>query len=288
MQITISFNPEVDHFDTVLKRLSGVYGEQVSKSTPTFNVTELVESQVLTGEAPIVDIEQVQASFQHTTFAEPVVVLPDEVLNVLTDEQGNVVGAKAMKATLEIDVDGVPWDARIHSDAVEPKTQAGRWKKKRGVDAEEYDRITRELQLLASGKVGTEDLPIPTLPTVQPELELPQIKTEETPLVEVAPNQFEVDAVKHELAQLVSTPQVPNQFEVATLNTPPAPEGVTIPTTHVDLMKWVATQLATQKLTSIDITEVIKAGNLNNLGELEHMGEEWIKWAFESLQVRLK
>lgn len=243
MQITISFNPEVDHYDTVLKRLSGVYGEQVSKSTPTFNVTELVESQVLTDEpAIIVDAEQIAEQ------------LPP-----------------AMKATLEIDVDGVPWDARIHSDAAEPKTQAGRWKKKRGVDAEEYDRITRELQLLASGKVGTDELPIPTLPTVQPELELPlvdlvQIKTEETPLVEVAPD----------------------QFEVATLNTPPAPEGATIPTTHVDLMKWVATQLATQKLTSIDITEVIKAGNLNNLGELEHMGEEWIKWAFESLTVRLK
>ena len=246
MQITISFNPEVDHFDTVLKRLSGVYGEQVSKSTPTFNVTELVESQVLTDEpAIIVDAEQVAEQ------------LPP-----------------AMKATLEIDVDGVPWDARIHSDAAEPKTQSGRWKKKRGVDTEEYDRITRELQLLASGKVGTDELPIPTLP----------IKTEETPLVEVAPDQFEVAAVKHELAQLVSTPHASDQFEVATLITPPAP----IPTTHVDLMKWVATQLATRKLTSIDITEVIKAGNLNNLGELEHMGEEWIKWAFESLQVRLK
>lgn len=249
MQITISFNPEVDHFDTVLKRLSGVYGEGKlpikvpsietlikDGHIPPFNVTELVESQVLTDEpAIIVDAEQIAEQ------------LPP-----------------AMKATLEIDVDGVPWDARIHSDAAEPKTQAGRWKKKRGVDAKEYDRITRELQLLASGKVGTDELPIPTLPTVQPELELPlvdlvQIKTEETPLV-----------------------------EVATLNTPPAPEGVTIPTTHVDLMKWVATQLATQKLTSIDITEVIKAGNLNNLGELEHMGEEWIKWAFESLQVRLK
>ena len=237
MQITISFNPEVDHFDTVLKRLSGVYGEQVSKSTPTFNVTELVESQVLTDEpAIIVDAEQIAEQ------------LPP-----------------AMKATLEIDVDGVPWDARIHSDAAEPKTQAGRWKKKRGVDAEEYDRITRELQLLASGKVGTDELPIPTLP-VQPDLELPQIKTEETPLVEVAPD----------------------QFEVATLNAPPAPEGVIIPTTHVDLMKWVATQLAAKSLETTDITEVIKAGNLNNLGELEHMGEEWIKWAFESLQVRLK
>lgn len=231
MQITISFNPEVDHFDTVIKRIAGVYGEQVGKPSPTFNITELVESQVLTDEpAIIVDAEQIAEQ------------LPP-----------------AMKATLEIDVDGVPWDARIHSDAAEPKTQAGRWKKKRGVDTEEYDRITRELQLLASGKVGTDELPIPTLP-VQPDLELPlvdlvQIKTEETPLV-----------------------------EVATLNAPPAP----IPTTHVDLMKWVATQLATQKLTPIDITEVIKAGNLNNLGELEHMGEEWIKWAFESLTVRLK
>ena len=224
MQITISFNPEVDHFDTVIKRIAGVYGEgKLPIKAPSleaqFNVPELVESQVLTDEpAIIVDAEQIAEQ------------LPP-----------------AMKATLEIDVDGVPWDARIHSDAAEPKTQAGRWKKKRGVDTEEYDRITRELQLLASGKVGTDELPIPTL----------QIKTEETPLVEVAPD----------------------QFEVATLNTP---------TTHVDLMKWVATQLATQKLTSIDITEVIKAGNLNNLGELEHMGEEWIKWAFESLTVRLK
>lgn len=235
MQITISFNPEVDHFDTVLKRLSGVYGEQASKTTPTFNVTELVESQVLTDEpAIIVDAEQVAEQ------------LPP-----------------AMKSTLEIDVDGVPWDARIHSDAVEPKTQAGRWKKKRGVDAEEYDRITRELQLLASGKVGTDELPIPTLPTVQPDA-----VDENT-----APH---VDAMEQELV------------EVATLNTPPAPEGVTIPTTHVDLMKWVATQLAAKSLETTDITEVIKAGNLNNLGELEHMGEEWIKWAFESLTVRLK
>lgn len=226
MQITISFNPEVDHFDTVIKRIAGVYGEgKLPIKAPSleaqFNVSELVESQVLTDEpAIIVDAEQIAEQ------------LPP-----------------AMKTTLEIDVDGVPWDARIHSDAAEPKTQAGRWKKKRGVDTEEYDRITRELQLLASGKVGTDELPIPTL----------QIKTEETLLV-----------------------------EVATLNTPPAPEGVTIPTTHVDLMKWVATQLATQKLTSIDVTEVVKAGNLNNLGELEHMGEEWIKWAFESLTVRLK
>lgn len=253
MQITISFNPEVDHFEQVLTHLAGAYGEdaqfilnaidaalnsEVATDAPTFNVTELVESQVLTDEpAIIVDAEQIAEQ------------LPP-----------------AMKATLEIDVDGVPWDARIHSDAAEPKTQAGRWKKKRGVDAEEYDRITRELQLLASGKVGTDELPIPTLPTVQPELELPQIKTEETPLVEAAPD----------------------QFEVATVNTPPAPEGVIIPTTHVDLMKWVATQLAAKSLETTDITEVIKAGNLNNLGELEHMGEEWIKWAFESLQVRLK
>ena len=222
MQITISFNPEVDHFDTVIARIAGVYGEgKLPIKAPSleaqFNVPELVESQVLTDEpAIIVDAEQIAEQ------------LPP-----------------AMKATLEIDVDGVPWDDRIHSDATEPKTKDGRWKKKRGVDIEEYKRITRELQLLASGKVGTDELPIPTLP----------IETEETPLVEVAPDQFEV-----------------------------AP----IPTTHVDLMKWVATQLATQKLTSIDITEVIKAGNLNNLGELEHMGEEWIKWAFESLTVRLK
>ena len=156
----------------------------------------------------------------------------------------------AMKATLEIDVDGVPWDARIHSDAAERQTQAGRWKKKRGVDADEYAAITHELQLLASTKVGTPELPIPTLPLV----------TEETPLVEVAP----------------------------TLPVLPVVEAQVVPTTHVELMQWVATQLAGKHLSTDDVREVNAAGELPNLAALEHMGAEWINWAYESLKARLK
>ena len=65
---------------------------------------------------------------------------------------------------------------------------------------------------------------------------------------------------------------------------------ITIPATlclYLDNVRPTNT-MAAKSLETTDITEVIKAGNLNNLGELEHMGEEWIKWAFESLQVRLK
>lgn len=220
--------------------------------TLTFNPQEDERSHVLS----VVD-----AAFKFTAVADKV----EQAAAVVEPQMEEQLAAPvevdetptAINTQLEIDVDGVPWDARIHSDAAERQTQAGRWKKKRGVDADEYAAITHELQLLASTKVGTPELPIPTLPLV----------TEETPLVEVAPDKFEV---------------------APTLPVLPVVEAQVVPTTHVELMQWVATQLAGKHLGTDDVREVNAAGELPNLAALEHMGAEWINWAYESLKARLK
>ena len=59
---------------------------------------------------------------------------------------------------LELDKDGVPWDARIHSSN---KKQTGKdvWMKKKGVDKDEYARITAELKAAHAGAAS--DTPAP-------------------------------------------------------------------------------------------------------------------------------
>lgn len=53
-----------------------------------------------------------------------------------------------------LDVDGIPWDERIHSTN-KTKTDDGRWRRKRGIDNDEYKRVVAELKLAQAGPVPT-------------------------------------------------------------------------------------------------------------------------------------
>ena len=238
MKINLEFDPQVDSRSSVMAAVDAMYVDSPLKPSAS----------------------------ARTEFAEPITVLADQKLQVTTDANHNITEFGVINPALELDVDGVPWDARIHSDAVERQTAAGRWKKRRGVDASEYDAITRELQLLASSKVGTAELPIPTLADAK-------IDTEETPIVEVAPEQFETVA-----AQEVAPPMPP----------PVLPVADKVPETHVELMTWIGTRLASKQLTADDVRKVCTAGNLESMGALEHMGADWIKWAYDSLLLEVK
>jgi len=57
----------------------------------------------------------------------------------------------------ELDANGLPWDARIHAGS-KAKLQDGTWRKKRGVDDEDYNRIVEELKQLMSAPVRTPEL----------------------------------------------------------------------------------------------------------------------------------
>jgi len=54
----------------------------------------------------------------------------------------------------ELDDNGLPWDARIHAGS-KAKLQDGTWRKKRGVDDEDYNRVVEELKQLMTAPVRT-------------------------------------------------------------------------------------------------------------------------------------
>jgi len=54
----------------------------------------------------------------------------------------------------ELDANGLPWDARIHAGS-KAKLQDGTWRKKRGVDDEDYNRVVEELKQLMAAPVRT-------------------------------------------------------------------------------------------------------------------------------------
>lgn len=60
----------------------------------------------------------------------------------------------------DLDADGLPWDARIHSSS-KNKIADGTWRKKRGVDKEDYDRVVDELRQLMAVPVATRDDELP-------------------------------------------------------------------------------------------------------------------------------
>lgn len=70
----------------------------------------------------------------------------------------------------ELDADGLPWDRRIHA-STKTKTQDERWKKRRGVDAEDYDRVVAELRQLMAADGGTVDAAV--VPPPPPAAEVP-------------------------------------------------------------------------------------------------------------------
>lgn len=61
----------------------------------------------------------------------------------------------AVDTDVELDSDGVPWDERIHSsNQKRSKGGEGAWMKRRGVNKDEYSRITAELREKYSGQSG--------------------------------------------------------------------------------------------------------------------------------------
>lgn len=60
--------------------------------------------------------------------------------------------APSTSGAVELDKSGLPWDARIHSDAAEKLSQKGLWKRKRGVSDELVAQVEAELRLATSPK----------------------------------------------------------------------------------------------------------------------------------------
>lgn len=68
--------------------------------------------------------------------------------------------------TPELDRDGIPWDARIHSSNGK-LTATGQWQKRRGLDPLTYETIKAELK-------ANQSTPVPSAPSVGMDASLPQ------------------------------------------------------------------------------------------------------------------
>ncbi len=70
----------------------------------------------------------------------------------------------------ELDASGIPWDERIHTKAKSKKTD-GVWKRKRGIEDAEYERVVAELinaqPMVSETPVQPEAQPQPATPPVQ-------------------------------------------------------------------------------------------------------------------------
>lgn len=72
---------------------------------------------------------------------------------------------------VEVDVNGMPWDGRIHT-ANKAKTQKGVWKARRGVDDAERSRVEAELRTAMAAHAPTEQA-APPPPPAQPQITPP-------------------------------------------------------------------------------------------------------------------
>jgi hypothetical protein len=74
------------------------------------------------------------------------VAAEEPVVEVATPQPAavEVIDATPVNASTEVDVNGTPWDARIHS-TTKSKTKDGAWRKMRGVSDEQYNAVIAEI-----------------------------------------------------------------------------------------------------------------------------------------------
>lgn len=149
MQISLSFNPVEDKHEHVNAVVDAVYGV---KSSPKFQsgvdalATAQLTAAVESSQPSLANTPAVIASFPNPTTAP-------------TAAASNTPATNG-PAGVELDKNGIPWDARIHSGGVDPetgahkKTAAGVWAKRKGVDDLTVSTITKELQNLMANQVG--------------------------------------------------------------------------------------------------------------------------------------
>lgn len=104
----------------------------------------------------------------------PTPLVKEVVLPVHSVDGVSLAVPTAATGSVELDTDGLPWDARIHSSS-KAKTTKGKWKKRKNLPEGEYERVMQELK---GFKVEQPAQPVeaPAIPAVPaaPVVETPQ------------------------------------------------------------------------------------------------------------------
>lgn len=148
MQISLSFNPAEDKREHVASVVDAVYGVKTSpKSTVAADTQVTVQ---ITGVVEPSQPSQVNAPALVAEFPNP---------SIAPTQVASATPVTSSPAGVDLDKNGIPWDARIHSGGVDEagnhkKTAAGIWAKRKGVDDLTVTTITKELQNLMAAQIG--------------------------------------------------------------------------------------------------------------------------------------
>lgn len=236
MKQSITFNPAVDpvaHVVSAVVRAYGMTNFTIQELLdPTINIGGVsLELAAPNGAAGVAAAAQLAA----TTTATGAAATSSNASN------NSASTSTASADGVELDITGVPWDPRIHSDAAERKTAKGVWKKRKGVDDLTCSTVHNELLAMMAAKVGTAAAAPSALPAGGV-LGHPA-NTPHQVAVEVAPGQFVVQqpGVETPLAAPVSLAvETPLAAPLSLAPLAPITAAPVVPTDFPGLMNYLS------------------------------------------------
>jgi hypothetical protein len=278
MQISLSFNPVEDKHEHVNAVVDAVYGVKTSpkQSSPAAAPVTAQPTAVVEPSQPSPASNPAQVA----DFPNP---------SIAPTAAASVTPATSTPAGVDLDKNGIPWDARIHSGGRDeqgnPKKNAdGSWAKRKGVTPLDHATITKELQNLMAAQIGhaappaglpaggvlgnpvnvphQEAVPLPTdpnayviagAPSGQVVAPMPAPVVDTAPAPSIAPMPMAMGEAPTLAPQVAPMPV-------------PAPQPAAAPTTYNDLAVWLAPNLeeAGGKLKREHVAHFCKLCNIVN------------------------
>lgn len=290
MQISLTFSPAEDNHVDVSRVVDAVYGVksspngasvQTASNTPALDAQTLDAAQIMAANTTVNQSSAAAAPAQVAEFPNPTTA-PTQAVSASPATPG--------PAGVELDKDGVPWDARIHSGGTDKETGGhkknadGRWSKRKGRDEIQAAAITKELQNLMAAQIGNAAPPagLPAGGVLGNPVNVPH--QEAVPLPN-DPNAFVAQPITTAQPAPVSAPVTqgaaptlaPNIAPMPMNDAPtlapnvapmpvPAPQPAAAPTTYNDLAVWLAPNLeeAGGKLKREHVAHFCKQCNIVN------------------------
>ena len=121
--------------------------------------------------------EELQEEFDNQQKLDPVLTSPSD-----PPMDPKPPTSEPSATTTGLDVEGVPWDERIHA-STKGRTKKGKWKRRKGIEDSTYLKITNELKSAQTKSTNVTPLPTstppadpPSDPKPTPPVEQPQAK----------------------------------------------------------------------------------------------------------------
>lgn len=267
MEVTIKFDPTVDDFEEV--ESSSIAIVHAAYGTPK------KRAQVSPPPAGMFNASEHQAADMACAVAQtpsnPLVSPAALGASLPAPAGATTASAPAAQPTsggVQLDSLGVPWDARIHSSAMDEagqrkKTAKGVWNKRKGVSDLEYTTVTNELLNMMAASVGTVATALPAggvlgnPANVPHQVAVPIPGQPDAYEVQTAPQQFAPTFTARNDAGRTEG-QLPPPMAAPMLV---APVAAPTPTDFAGLMQYLSANMQTEanpgaKLTQAHITHV--------------------------------